>query len=66
MTDLVGSNASKLYGGTAYSFPVKPQQIITLRFRTAERLAETRPLTDWTPLVPEHKRPALNPYLKDV
>ena len=66
MTDLVGGHAQKLKGGPTYQFAVKPQQIVTLRFRTARPVAEIEPLTDWTPLVPEKKRPALSRYLKDV
>lgn len=65
MTDLVGGSARKLDGGPWYKFPVRPQQIVTLRFRTARPVAEIEPLTDWTPLVPEKKRPSLNKYLKD-
>ena len=66
MTNLVGGHAQVLEGGPSYKFPVRPQQIVTLRFRTAKPAAEIEPLTDWTPLVPEMKRPALNRYLKDV
>lgn len=66
ITDLVGGNAVALAGGPSYSLPVKPQQIITLRFRTASPVAQPQPLTDWAPLVPEHKRPALTRYQKDL
>jgi hypothetical protein len=62
-TDLTGGHAQRLAGGPSYRFPVKPQQIVTLRFRTARPLAEVQPLTDWSELVPPHKLPALREYL---
>jgi alpha-mannosidase len=61
-TDLLGGKAQSLRGGPAYSFPVRPQQIVTLRFRTAQAVAEPAPLLEWDPLVPEPKRPALRRY----
>jgi len=60
MTDLVGGHAEKLEGGPIYRFPVKPKQIVTLRFKTAQPVAEITTLTKWDELVPEKKRPALN------
>jgi alpha-mannosidase len=68
LTDLTGARRQPLepQGETArgdtrrYSFPVRPQQIITLRFATPDAVAEPPPLTDWTPLVPEAKRAALH------
>jgi len=65
LTDLVGGHAQKLGGGPTYKFPVRPQQIVTMRFRTAKPVAEIKPLTEWEELVPEKKRPALHEYLKD-
>ncbi len=66
LTDLIGKNAHPLDGGPEYSFPVKPQEIVTMRFRTATPVESVKPLIDWSPLVPEHKRAALNTYQKDV
>jgi hypothetical protein len=66
MTDLVGGRAQKLEGGPAYKIPVRPQQIVTLRFRTASPVAEIKPLTKWDELVPAKKLAALNQYLPDV
>ena len=65
MTDLIGQNARKLEGGPAYSFPVRPQQIVTLRFRTATAAAKIAPLTKWDELVPEGKRAALYDHRRD-
>lgn len=65
LTDLTGGQTRKLDGGPAYTFPVRAQQIVTLRFRTAEPVAEIRPLLEWDELVPPHKRPALRAYLPD-
>jgi alpha-mannosidase len=64
-TDLTGRNARPLEGGPAYSFPVRPQQIVTLRFRTASPVAKAEPLTEWDELVPEGKRAALHEHRRD-
>ncbi len=66
LTDLVGGRRQLLSGGPSYKVPVRAQQIVTLRFRTAEPVAEIRPLTEWDELVPEAKRAALRRYLPDV
>jgi len=47
-------------GGPTYRFPVRPQQIVTLCFRTDSTVPDIQPLTSWEPLVPPAKRPALN------
>jgi alpha-mannosidase len=60
MTDLSGQTLSELKPSSRYRFAVRPQQIITLRFRTEGAVADIVPLTDWNPLVPEPKRAALN------
>ena len=65
MTDLTGNHPQKLDGGPAFEFAVKPQQILTLRFRTAEPVAEIKPLMQWDELVPKAKRAALHEYLPD-
>lgn len=62
LTDLVGGHAQKLAGGPTYKFPVKPQQIVTVRFKTAQRVPDVVPLTKWDELVPVSKRAALNHY----
>ncbi len=65
MTDLVGGNAQPLAGGPRYKFAVRPQQIVTLRFRTAAALEVPKPLTAWDELVPEQKRAMLHEYSND-
>ena len=65
ITDLRGLGARKLEGGPTYRFPVRPQQIVTLRFHTDSPVAEIRPLLEWDELVPAAKRAALREYLKD-
>ncbi len=65
LTDLVGRHAQGLQGGPVYEFPVRPQQILTLRFRTAEPVPTIRPLIRWDELVPRQKWAALHHYLPD-
>ncbi len=66
LTDLTGGHARSLSGGPTYRFAVKPQQIVTLRFRTAQPVAEIQPLLDWSELVPANKLAALHEYLPSV
>jgi alpha-mannosidase len=65
LTDLVGDHAQGLGGRPTYKFPVRPQQIVTLRLRTASPVAEIKPLMDWDELVPANKRAALHEHLRD-
>ncbi len=65
ITDLTGAHARPLTGGPAYRFPVRPQQIVTLRFRTASPVPPVEPLLAWDELVPANKRAALREYLPD-
>jgi len=60
LTDMLGKNAAPLKTASTYRFPVRPQQIVTMRFRVGTSVPDIKPLTDWNPLVPEAKRPALN------
>jgi alpha-mannosidase len=63
ITDLRGRNPKPLEGrGPTYRFPVRPQQIATLRFRTAARVEEIKPVTEWDKFVPESKSGALHGY----
>ncbi|HQE75641.1 MAG TPA: glycoside hydrolase family 38 C-terminal domain-containing protein [Candidatus Hydrogenedentes bacterium] len=62
LTDLVGKRAKPLSGGPEYRFDIRPQQIVTVRLQTGSSVDPVTPLTDWAPLVPEHKRPALRAY----
>jgi hypothetical protein len=63
LTDLVGGNPKPLAGGPTYKFPIRPQQIVTMRFRAPSAVPEIKPLTKWDELVPEAKREALNTRL---
>jgi len=65
-TDMLGGRRQPLRGGPTYTFPVRPQQIVTLRFKTADAVSAVEPLLEWDELVPEHKREALRRYLPDV
>ncbi|MBI5281224.1 MAG: hypothetical protein HY858_06025 [Candidatus Solibacter usitatus] len=62
LTDMVGGNRRALGKGPNYRFAVRPQEIVTLRFQTAGRVAQAKALLDWAPLAPEGKRPALRRY----
>ncbi len=66
LTDMLGSNRQPLRGGPTYKFPVRPQQIVTMRFKAADAVAEVKSLAKWDALVPEKKREALRRYLPDV
>jgi alpha-mannosidase len=63
LTDLVGGRAQPLPGGPQYEFPVRPQQIVTLRLATAEAVPEIQPLLEWDELVPAPKLAALKTRL---
>ena len=63
MTDMNGANLQPLSGGPAYEFTVRPQQIVTLRFKTDAPLPVIEPRTRWDDLVPEPKRAALNQFI---
>lgn len=62
LTNLVGGEAKPLSGGPTYSFPVRPQQIVTLRCKTAEAAPVPKSVMEWDALVPPEKRPALRRY----
>jgi hypothetical protein len=63
LTDLAGGRRQPLPDGPAYRFPVRPQQIVTLRCRTDSAVPEIEPLTNWEVLVLPAKRAALNTKL---
>ncbi|MCC7084395.1 MAG: hypothetical protein IT427_05245 [Pirellulales bacterium] len=66
MTDLTGGSAKPLSGGPAYEFPVRAQQIVTLRFRTANPVEEIQPLLKWDELVPAKKLSQLQKKLPNA
>ena len=65
LTDMTGGSSVELLGGPDYHFPVRPQQIVSMRFRTETSVADPQPLLKWDELVPESKREALNTYSKE-
>lgn len=62
LTNLRGKNGKPLEGVLPYRFPLRPQQIVTLRFRTESAVEKIEPILKWDPLVPKSKLPALHQY----
>jgi alpha-mannosidase len=63
LTDLRGKNPQSLQGsGPGYAFPVRPQQIVTIRFGAADSVGKLELVTSWDKFVPEQKRAALRAY----
>jgi len=63
LTDLRGRNPKPLEGsGQTYRFPVRPLQIVTLRFHAASPVEDIKLVTGWDKFVPEAKRAALHAY----
>jgi alpha-mannosidase len=57
MTNMMGENSNALEAsGGAYRFKVRPQQIVTLRFRADSSVERPKAIRSWTPLVPWFKR----------
>ena len=65
LTDMLGNHPFPLSGKDNYTFPVRPQQIVTMRLRTQSTVEQIEPLMQWDELVPVTKRAALNNYQKD-
>lgn len=61
-TDLAGRKISTFPEASHHSFPVRPQQIVTLHFETASSVAEPEPITKWDSFVSAQKLPALTTY----
>jgi hypothetical protein len=62
-TDLAGGRRQALKGaGGRYAFDVRPQQIVTLRLKTAAAVEPIRCLTSFTAVVPEAKRKATSGF----
>jgi alpha-mannosidase len=63
MTDLTGAQGKRMSGTAGrYEFPVRAQQIVTLRFRTGSGVGEAKPVTDWADVIPASKLAALREY----
>lgn len=65
LTDMTGGRRVPLAPAKRYRVPVRPQQIVTMRFRTSGSVEEPKPRTEWDDLAPEHKRAALREYSED-
>jgi hypothetical protein len=65
LTNMLGENARPLDGKPSYRFPIRAQEIVTLRLVTDSAVAAIKPLLKWDDLVPEHKRPALHEYSQE-
>jgi alpha-mannosidase len=61
-TDFNGEHGKPLAGGPGYTFAVRPQQIVTLRFKTESAAAESELITRWDEMVPPHKLAMLHEY----
>ncbi|MGO8753272.1 MAG: hypothetical protein ACLQNE_45625 [Thermoguttaceae bacterium] len=48
----------------SYRFPVRPQQIVTMRLTSPQSVPEIQPLLKWDELVPPQKLEALKKRLK--
>ena len=63
LTDLRGKNPQALEGsGPRYRFPIRAQQIMTIRFGAASPVDEIKLVTSWDKFVPEPKLAALHSY----
>ncbi|MCX6616689.1 MAG: hypothetical protein NTZ98_11415 [Acidobacteria bacterium] len=65
LTDMTGGRRVPLAPAGRYRLPVRPQQIVTMRFRTSGSVEEPKPRTEWDDLAPEHKRAALREYSEE-
>lgn len=64
-TDMTGGLLAEAHGRPVYRFSIRPQQIVSMRFRVRGSVEDPEPLLKWDELVPEHKHEALNAYSKE-
>ncbi len=62
LTDLIGRKISALPKSSHYSFPIRPQQIVTMHFETESTLPDPEPIQSWDAFVPRQKLAALHAY----
>jgi hypothetical protein len=60
LTNMMGEKPQPLTGGPEYRFPIRPQQIVTIRFNAESAVATPPAVRDWAPLVPLAKRKSLS------
>jgi alpha-mannosidase len=65
-TALLGDFPESCGGGPSYALPIRPQQILTLRFETKKSVPEIQPLLKWDSLVPPAKLPQLLKKIPDA
>jgi alpha-mannosidase len=65
LTNMLGEKARPLDGKPSYRFPIRAQEIVTLRLVADSAVTAIKPLLKWDDLVPEHKRPALHEYSRE-
>ena len=61
-TDMNGEHPQPISGGPTYKIGIKPQEIVTLRFRTDSAVSEAELVTRWDRMVPPAKLPMLSQY----
>ena len=64
LTNFMGENATPLSGGPDYRFPVRPQQIVTIRLDVDTTAAPPEIIGRWSSLVPEGKQKDLGRRLE--
>ena len=64
LTNFMGENATPLSGGPDYRFPVRPQQIVTIRLDVYTTAAPPQIVGSWSSVVPESKQKDLGRRLE--
>jgi len=59
LTNMMGEQPQRLAGGPAYRFPIRPQQIVTVRLDTGSAVATPAAVRDWATMVPPQKKKGL-------
>jgi len=66
LTDFTGDLKRRLNKSSEYQVPVRPQQIVTMHFRTTATLPTPEPIKEWDGFVPQQKLAALHAYDPDL
>ena len=62
LTSLTGKHRLNLKRSGAYTVQLKPQEIITMHFKTSAALTEAKPAVSWEEFAPLAKLAALQAY----
>ncbi|MGH9612186.1 MAG: glycosyl hydrolase-related protein, partial [Bryobacteraceae bacterium] len=65
LTDLLGQRPKPLRKAARYRFPIRPQQIVTMRFDTSSSAPQPALVQQWDEFVPAAKLAALHAYSSD-